>query len=299
MMEHTMKTSDLIEQRAAIVARMNEAHEADNNEAFDAAETELRALDTKLERARKIDAADRAEPGKPINGDPKLDTEIRSRFSVTRAVAAAAGLNVDAGFEREMQGELAKRAGRPAKGIYIPHEMFETRVQTVGSDTADGYLAPANHRPDQYVSALTAASVTRALGARVLTGLTGDVEIPRETDSPVVGWVGENSALTADDAAFGQINLRPKHAGALAEWSRNMLLQASPDIEGLLRQMLARNLALAIDRAAIQGGGSMSPMACFPPPVSRPSPPPPRFSRRWPMRLHWPIRRMSGRAERC
>lgn len=255
-----MKTSDLIEQRAAIVARMNEAHGKDDNDAFTAAETELRAVDTKLERARKIDAADRAEPGKPINGDAKLDAEIRSRFSLSRAVAGAAGLNVDWSFEREVQGELAKRAGRPAKGIFIPTEVFETRVQTVSSDPAGGYIAPTNYRPDQYISALTAASVVRGLGARVLSGLTGDVEIPRETDSPAIGWVGENSALSSDDAAFGMITLRPRHAGALSEWSRNMIMQSSPDVDGLLRQMLARNLALAIDRASINGGGGLEPI---------------------------------------
>lgn len=251
-----MKTSDLIEQRAAIVARMSEAHEADSSEAFTAAETELRAVDAKLDRARKIDAADRAEPGKPINGDAKLDAEIRSRFRVTRAIAAAAGLGVDAGFEREVQTELAKRAGRPAQGIYIPTEVFETRVLTTltGSE-----LVPTDHRPDQYINALTAASVVRGLGARVLSGLMGNLSIPRETASPAIGWVAENSGLTPDDADFDSITLSPKHAGALSEFSRNMLLQASPDVEGLLRQMLARNIALTIDRAAIQGGGANEP----------------------------------------
>lgn len=251
-----MKTSDLIEARGAIVARMNAAHEADDNAAFEAAETELKAIDAKLERARKIDAMERAEPGTPINGDGKLASEIRSRFNVSRAIAGAAGLGVDWGFEREVQAELAKRAGRSAQGLYIPTEVFETRVLTT---TAGAELVPTDHRPDQYISALTAASVVRGLGARVLSGLTGNLSIPRETDSPAIGWVAENAALSADDADFDSVTLSPKHAGALSEWSRNMLLQASPDVEQLLRQMLARNLALAIDRAAIQGGGANEP----------------------------------------
>lgn len=251
-----MKTSDLIEQRAGIVARMNTAHEADDNAAFEAAETELRNLDAKLERQRKIDAADRAEPGTPINGDSKLDREIRSRFSINRAIAGAAGLAVDWGFEREVQGELAKRAGRNAEGVFIPTECFETRVLTTATGSE---LVPTEHRPDQYISALVASSVVRGMGARVLSGLTGNLSIPREADSPAIGWVAENAALSADDADFDSITMSPKHAGALSEWSRNMLLQASPDVEGLLRQMLARNLALAIDKAAIKGGGANEP----------------------------------------
>lgn len=251
-----MKTSDLMEQRAAIVARMNAAHTADDDAAFQTAETELRNLDAKLERQRKIDAADRSEPGNVINGDGKLDTEIRSRFSVSRALAGAAGLGVDWGFEREVQAELAKRAGKPAEGLYIPTEVFETRVLTTATGSE---LVPTEHRPDQYISALTAASVVRGLGARVLNGLTGNLSIPRETDSPAIGWVAENAALSSDDADFDAITLSPKHAGALSEWSRNMLLQASPDVETLLRQMLARNIALTIDRAAIRGGGANEP----------------------------------------
>lgn len=252
-----MKTSDLIEQRAAIVARMNEAHSKDDGQTFDAVETELRALDSKIDRARKIDAADRSEPGRPINGDTKLDTEIRSKFSLSRLVASTFDSKVDAGFEREVQPELARRAGRPAEGLYVPTEIFEQRVLTTA---AGGELVSTDHRPDLYISALTAASVIRGLGATVLSGLTGNVSIPRETDSPAIGWVAENSALTSDDTDFDAVTLSPKHAGALSEWSRNMVLQSSPQVEALLRQMLARNLALAIDRAAILGGGTNEPV---------------------------------------
>lgn len=251
-----MKTADLIEQRAAIVDRMNTAHAADDNAAFETAETELRGLDAKLDRQRKIDAAERTEIGTPLNGDHKVTSEIRSKFSLSRALAGAAGLAVDWGFEREMQSELAKRAGRAAEGVFIPTELFETRVLATATGAE---LVPTEHRPDQYISALVASSVVRGMGARVLSGLSGNLSIPRETDSPAIGWVAENTALTNDDADFDSVTLAPKHAGALSEWSRNMLLQASPDVEALLRQMLARNLSLAIDKASILGGGANEP----------------------------------------
>lgn len=254
-----MLIKDLIEKRADIAGRMRAAHDANDDGAFTAAETELRDLDAKLERARKIEALERAEPGKPINGDIKLDSEIRAKFSLARAVAGAAGLAVDWGFEREVQPELTKRAGRSAEGIFLPTEIFETRVQTVGVNADGGFLVGTDNRADLYISALVNSSVVRSLGARVLSGLTGFVDIPKETGSPVIGWVAENSALSSDNADFGQVSLSPKNAGALSEWSRNMVLQASPDIEQLLRQMLARDLALAIDLAAIKGGGANQP----------------------------------------
>ena len=252
-----MKVADLIEQRAPVLTRMQDAHTKDDSGAFEAAQTELRALDAKIDRQRALDDADRRADGVAIHGDAKLDHELRTNFKLGRAIAGAAGLGVDWGFEREMQGELAKRAGRAPGGVFIPCEIFEKRVLTT---TAAAELVPTDHRPDLYVSALTAASVVRGLGATVLNGLVGNVSIPRETDSPAAGWVAENAAVSADDANFDAVTLTPKHAGALSEWSRNMILQASPDVENLLRSMMARNLALAIDRAAIKGGGSNEPV---------------------------------------
>ena len=251
-----MKTAELIEQRGAIVARMNDAHTADNNDAFTAAETELRTLDGKIERAKKLDAADRAEPGRPLNGttDEHLDRELRS-FSLRNILAHAAGMDVDAGRELELQGELAKRAGGPAKGFYVPTEIFEQRVQLT---TNSGDITPTTYRPDLFVSALTASAVLTTMGATTLAGLTGDVTIPRETDSPQAGWVKENVALPYDEAAFDSLTLSPHHVGVITEISRQMLMQSSPAIEQLIRNMQARNIALEIDRAGLAGKGGTS-----------------------------------------
>lgn len=103
-------------------------------------------------------------------------------------------------------------------------------------------------------------AVTRAMGATVITGLRGDVDIPREAGSPAVGWKAENTAFDSSDGDFDQVTMAPKHCGAISEWSRNMLQQSSPEIEGILRNMLARNIALAVDKAAINGAGTAEPL---------------------------------------
>jgi HK97 family phage major capsid protein len=58
------------------------------------------------------------------------------------------------------------------------------------------------------------------------------------------------------DLAFGQVPLRPKHVGARTEYSRNMLLQSTVDIEELIRADFAALLARAVDAGAIQGTGT-------------------------------------------
>lgn len=253
-----LKLHELRAKRAALATRMKEAHEKGENDAFTAAETEMKEVDEQIRQRTLIDEMERRDQGVArIHSDQHLDAELRA-FSLARALAGAAGVEgVDWGRERELQAEMSKRAGRTPQGIFIPAEIFEKRVLTTATGAE---IAPTDNRPDLYISALTAASVVRSLGATVLNGLRGNVTIPRETDSPAIGWVAENAALSPDDADFGSIGLGPKHAGALSEWSRNMLMQSSPDVEALLRQMLARNLSLAIDRAAIKGGGTNEPL---------------------------------------
>ena len=246
------KLTDLIEQRTAAFDRMKAAQGGDAD-TFTAAETEVRDLNEKIRRAKAIEAEDRADLGTPISGtgDEHLSRELRN-FSIARMIAHRAGMNVDAGREIEMQAELAKRAGKPAEGFYVPGECFEKRVLTSSSA---GELIPTVSRDDLFTSALTASAVVTALGATTLSGLTGNIDIPRETDSPNVGWVAENAALTASDANFDKLTLSPHHVGALTEISRNMVLQSSPAVEQLLRNMMARDISLEIDRAAINGTG--------------------------------------------
>ncbi|WP_103729933.1 phage major capsid protein [Novosphingobium sp. HII-3] len=251
-----MKTADLMEQRAAIVDRMNAAHTSDDNTAFEAAETELRALDGKIERQKKIDAAERSETGRVLAGDrgdyPELRNQSLRETIAYRIDPHALPAETRAKVERE-QAMLAERAGTKPNGMFIGTELFEKRVQTTGNS---GAILPTDFRPDQFVSALTATAALTSLGATTLSGLTGNVEIPRETGSPNVGWVAENTALPTGNATFDSLTLSPHHVGVISEISRNMVMQASPSIEQLLRQMMARDIALEIDRAGLAGTGT-------------------------------------------
>jgi HK97 family phage major capsid protein len=253
-----MKTTDLIEQRASILSRAKTAHEADDATAFAAAETELRAIDAKLQRASMIDAAERREAGSPIAGDANLSRECRE-FSIIRAMAGAAGIaGVDWGRERELQGELAKRAGRPAQGILVPLEVMEQRVLTTAAPVGGpgSNLIQTDLDGAMFYDRLRAAMKVQGLGATVLGGLVGNLDIPGLKASATIGWVAENTALTASDHQFQKTSLTPKHVGALTELSRNMLQQPSLDIEQLVRSDFAAILAEAVDRAAINGSGT-------------------------------------------
>jgi HK97 family phage major capsid protein len=257
-----MKTTDLIEQRATARTRAIAANEAGDIAAFEAASTEYRNIDAAVDRAQSLDAMDRREAGNPVTGDAKLTGEIRSRYRATAAIAHMIGLTgIDAGFEREVDAELRAKSGRTFNGLAMPTEIFETRVLTTAAPGGGpgSNLVQTDFLAGDYINALTASTVIASLGARTLSDLTGNVEIPGEKAAPTTAWIAENAALTPSDPQFRQVTMSPKHVGGLTEFSRNMLMQSSPGIEAILRQMMARDIALEMDRAAILGGGANQP----------------------------------------
>lgn len=262
---------DLLEKRARLVQEMRAITEnpegaGDLSEAqarrFDELKGELETAEKAIGRQQLLDEAERRMQGTPLttSGDNRLDQELRS-FSLVRAIAGAAGLAVDWGRERELQAELAKRNGRPAQGILVPLEVFEKRVLTTAAPVGGpgSNLIATDLMGSQFIDLLRAKLVVRRLGARVLNGLVGNVDIPKLTTSTTAGWVAENAAITPADPEFDKVSLTPKHAGAITEFSRNILIQSSPDVEQLLRADMAQVLAQAVDAVAIQGGGSNEP----------------------------------------
>jgi HK97 family phage major capsid protein len=75
------------------------------------------------------------------------------------------------------------------------------------------------------------------------------------TASATPGWFAENSPIPTSDETFDDLTLSPHHDGAIVEVTRNMLQQANPEIEAIVRNDLAIKLANDVDRAALAGTG--------------------------------------------
>ncbi len=267
-----MTLRELMEKRAALVAKMRKINDAPGGEGGDLSEaqqkefTELRSdlktTEAAIERQNLIDEADRRAGGETITGDPdnNFDRECRA-YSLARAIAGAAGLDVDNGREREVSAELKRRSGGKLKGVAVPMQIFEKRVVTtttpVGGPGAN--VIAQDYRGDQYIDLLRSKLVTQARGATVLSGLQGNVSIPKGTKSAVAAWVAENGAISASDLEFDSLDMTPKIVGVLSEFSHLMALQASPDIENLFRNDFSAVLARALDAAALVGGGTNEP----------------------------------------
>lgn len=182
-----------------------------------------------------------------------LDAADRRAYSLLRALnCLRAGQRVD-GLEREVSDELQKRYGLASTdGIYIPTNLSSRAW------TNPGAMIGTDHLADEFVSYLRERSVLVGMGARVVSGLVGNVDIPAQTGGATVHW-GKDKAITESDATFASVKMEMKQAGALMTIPRSMLIQSSPDIEAVLRDDLFNALAAAVDDAAINGAGTDQP----------------------------------------
>ena len=189
-----------------------------------------------------------------------LEPKEVKRFSFLRALNALANptdrmAQEAAAFEREVSEEASKRYDKPANGILVPNEVLK-RDLNVGTATAGGNLVPTELLAGSFIDILRKRMAVMATNPTMLTGLSGNVAIPRMTSTSTAYFVGESGAPTESQQAFDQVNMTPKTVGAFVDYSRRLLLQSSIDVESMIRDDIAKVIATKLDNAAIYGSGS-------------------------------------------
>jgi len=192
----------------------------------------------------------------------KLDLSSKDlrQYSMVRAINAVLDRKWDkAGFEMECSRAIAERLQKTpsANTFYVPFDVQQhgRRDVTVGTPSAGGYLVDTQNQ--SFVEILRNRSVAFSMGARRLSGLRGNVTIPKQTGAATAYWLGtEATAITESAQTFAQISMSPHTVGAYTEVSRQLMLQASPDIEALVNSDLAAVVAIEMDRVALRGSGA-------------------------------------------
>ncbi len=198
---------------------------------------------------------------KPLpTADIGLTAKEGQRYSVLRAIRALTDKDwTHAGFERECHNAILKRAGMaeaPNNGFFVPYEV-QKRDLTAGTANAGGVLVATDNLASSFIDLLRNRAVVAQLGATMLSGLQGNVTIPRQTAGGTAYWLtNEATAITESQQTLGQLSLSPKNVGAYTEISRQLMMQSSPAADQLVLNDLSKVLALAIDLAALEGSGA-------------------------------------------
>ena len=210
-------------------------------------------------RAAVLDKLD-AKPVEPVK-QIEMDQRDAAQYSITAGIRAALTgdwTSREAGLVREMSQEV-ERSGlnkTTARSFFVPFSALRATYVTSGATTG-GNLVATDLMADEFIEALRNNSIMLGLGVRTMTGLVGNVAIPRRASVASTYYLGsETTAITQSESTFDQVTLSPKNLAALSKYSRQTLLQGTPGIEQLVRRDITDGINLGIDLGVLNGSGS-------------------------------------------
>jgi len=133
------------------------------------------------------------------------------------------------------------------------------------SGTAGGFFVPPV-LSDQLIERLKAKAVVRSLpGVKTVTlANTDKLEFNRVGAGPSISWSGEGDTLTEDTTmAFERVTLELHKATCLYKISRDLLENAGPQLDELVRQEIADEMAIEEDKVLLQGTGGKQPLGIY------------------------------------
>lgn len=195
-----------------------------------------------------------------------------SRYSLVRAIALDAGVRDSSlgvkfdGLEAEVHRELERKL--PAEfrsqhgGILVPTDLRTPEQRwhqrTLAAQTAGKGAELVATQTGEFIELLRSAAMVVRLGARVLPGLSAAVGFTKQTGPVTAVWTGEapGADIADSDLLLGLVLMAPKTLMATTSYTRQLVVQALPEVEALVKTDLVEVHSRAIDRAAIHGLGA-------------------------------------------
>jgi HK97 family phage major capsid protein len=206
------------------------------------------AFDKVCEKKAEFVPADLSKSEKRDLGRFDLGTALRAHYS---------GAKLD-GAEREIVEEgirEAKDAGiGQSRGIMLPSFYVNKRDMTAGTANQGGNTIATDKAG--LLDDFFASSVMNQLGATVLTGLSGNLDIPILAAGTAAAKKGENAAADEVSPTTSQLSLTPKRLPAFIDISDQLLSQSSSAIEAMLRGHLTAQMLATQETAFFHGGGT-------------------------------------------
>jgi HK97 family phage major capsid protein len=202
-----------------------------------------------LERIKSAPSPQTAEIGMS-KGDKK-------RYSVSRLLRHLANpsdrrLREAAAFELECSEAAEEVQGRKAKGAIVP---FDYLQRDIGVTTGAGVIETDNYQGD-FIETLRANTVVFPHCTH-LTGLQGDLDVPKFTTGTSAAFVANEAAAVAETSpVIGQVSLSPETLGTFVDIGRKLFYQSSPSVDQLIMRDIALAVGSKIDQTILNGSGS-------------------------------------------
>ena len=192
------------------------------------------------------------EPKEERNNISNTKNIHMSKFSLIKAINDVVNnrnINEDALNVIEMGATEMRKSGLSYSGqIQLP-------VEERALPTANAIVATVETQGQEIVETeklnilepLRGKSILSEVGATFLTGLVGNISIPRYSGS-TVGWKGEMVAADNGEGAFDTVELSPKRLTAYIDISKQFLVQDSVGAEEMLRADIVNALVSKLEQ---------------------------------------------------
>lgn len=195
------------------------------------------------------------------------------RYSLVRAIQSCVIQKsrgaVPDGLEGELHQEMSKRdLGFTPMGFLVPADanisprtLGRADVTRMTRDMqvnifGQGGATVATELMTPIIEILRNRMVMMSLGVRSLAGLEGNVVIPRQTGAGTAYAVSEIAQLSLSNQILDQIAVSPKRVGTTGNYSKQLVLQSSIDVESFMRDDFLKVLAIMWDRIILNGAGA-------------------------------------------
>lgn len=222
---------------------------------------------------------------RPMHPDARV-TEVKNNpegNDMTTAAAATAPTVDEVKALTDRLTELETQLARPdikgdndnkgpseevkAFGTYIrstpanPAPVEELKTLTVSSDTAGGYLAPAEFSTE-FIRDLVQYSPIRAIASVRSTG-SPSVIYPARTGITNAKWKGETQSQEASEPTFGQAEIPVNEINTYVDISNQLLADSAGVAEAEVRLALAEDFGQKEAAAFLTGTGTNMPKGLF------------------------------------
>ena len=189
-------------------------------------------------------------PLKDVQSRRVLNVEVKSPEpeKVEKGIRAARAIRA-----------LAAARGDTQKAAYIAENVFRDGVVAKAlyesNPTAGGFIVPPQFATE-IIELLYAQAVVRKAGARVMPMNSNVLNIPKLASGAQANYIGENQNIPATEQRFGQITLTAKKLAALVPISNDLIRDANPRADAIVRDDLVNAMALREDLAFLRDDGT-------------------------------------------
>lgn len=186
---------------------------------------------------------------------PLLPHQV-SGHRATNELLMSAGSSMEAADPDEMEW-IGERVGGRFHKSYEPQHI-KTAMSYLTDLTGGALVAPPEM--GEVIPLMRNQSAVDRAGARMIPlPPQGKWVAPRVASASTGYWLGENNAITQSNPTFGQVEMMAKKLAVLILVPNELFKYASPSADAILREDMAKTLALGYDYACLYGTSGAQP----------------------------------------